>query len=58
MVLPAGVNKASGLYEALDKMGLSVRNTIAIGDAENDLSFLKLCELSVAVANALAIGQK
>ena len=53
MVLPAGVNKASGLREALNKMGLSVRNTVAVGDAENDLSFLKLCELSVAVANAL-----
>ena len=53
MVLPAGVNKALGLSTALDKMGLSVRNTVAIGDAENDLSFLKLCELSVAVANAL-----
>jgi len=53
MVLPAGVNKASGLIASLDKMGLSVRNTVAVGDAENDLSFLKLCELSVAVANAL-----
>jgi hydroxymethylpyrimidine pyrophosphatase-like HAD family hydrolase len=53
MVLPAGVNKASGLSAALDKMGLSVHNTVAVGDAENDLSFLKLCELSVAVANAL-----
>jgi phosphoglycolate phosphatase (TIGR01487 family) len=53
MVLPAGVNKASGLSMALDKMGLSVRNTVAVGDAENDLAFLKLCEFSVAVANAL-----
>ena len=53
MVLPAGVNKASGLSVALDKMGLSVRNTVAVGDAENDLAFLKLCEFSVAVANAL-----
>jgi phosphoglycolate phosphatase (TIGR01487 family) len=53
MVLPAGVNKASGLSEALSRMGLSVRNTVAIGDAENDLSFLKLCEFSVAVSNAL-----
>ncbi|OIP77161.1 MAG: phosphoglycolate phosphatase [Oscillatoriales cyanobacterium CG2_30_44_21] len=53
MVLPAGINKALGLTVALDKMGLSVRNTVAIGDAENDLSFLKICEFSVAVANAL-----
>jgi HAD superfamily hydrolase (TIGR01484 family) len=53
MVLPAGVNKAAGLSEALSKMGLSVRNTVAVGDAENDLAFLKLCEFSVAVSNAL-----
>ena len=53
MILPAGVNKAAGLSEALSKMGLSVRNTVAVGDAENDLAFLKLCEFSVAVSNAL-----
>ncbi|MGL5034171.1 MAG: HAD-IIB family hydrolase, partial [Microcystaceae cyanobacterium] len=53
MVLPAGINKASGLVNALNRMSLSVHNTVAIGDAENDLSFLKICEYSVAVANAL-----
>lgn len=53
MVLPAGINKASGLSTALNKMGLSARNTVAVGDAENDLSFLKICEFSIAVANAL-----
>ncbi|AFY75467.1 putative HAD superfamily hydrolase (plasmid) [Synechococcus sp. PCC 7502] len=53
MVLPAGVNKASGLAAALGRMNLSMHNTVAIGDAENDLAFLKLCEYSVAVANSL-----
>jgi len=53
MILPAGVNKASGLGAALSRMGLSVHNTVAIGDAENDLAFLKIAEYSVAVANAL-----
>ena len=53
MILPAGVNKASGLGDALSRMGLSAHNTVAVGDAENDLAFLKLCEFSVAVANAL-----
>ncbi|CAN1211332.1 Phosphoglycolate phosphatase [Tumidithrix helvetica PCC 7403] len=53
MVLPAGVNKASGLVAALSRMSLSVHNTVAIGDAENDLAFLKLSEFSVAVDNAL-----
>lgn len=53
MVLPAGVNKASGLIAALKKMGISPHNVVGIGDAENDHAFLRLCEMSVAVANAL-----
>ena len=53
MVLPAGVNKASGLGAALKEMGLSPHNVIGIGDAENDHAFLAQCELGVAVDNAL-----
>lgn len=53
MVLPASVNKESGLLAALDELGLSPRNAIAVGDAENDHAFLGACECGVAVANAL-----
>jgi hydroxymethylpyrimidine pyrophosphatase-like HAD family hydrolase len=53
MVLPSGMNKGSGLQVALDELGLSPRNTVGVGDAENDDSFLAMCECSVAVANAL-----
>ena len=53
MILPSGVNKATGLRAALDEMGLSVHNTVGIGDAENDHAFLSACECGVAVANAL-----
>jgi hydroxymethylpyrimidine pyrophosphatase-like HAD family hydrolase len=53
MILPAGVNKASGLIAALKKMNVSPHNVVGIGDAENDHAFLRLCEVSVAVANAL-----
>lgn len=53
MVLPSGVNKATGLEAALNRMGLSPHNVVAVGDAENDHAFLNLCEFSVAVANAL-----
>jgi HAD superfamily hydrolase (TIGR01484 family) len=53
MILPAGVNKASGLACALEQMGLSVHNAVGIGDAENDHAFLATCECAVAVANAL-----
>jgi HAD superfamily hydrolase (TIGR01484 family) len=53
MVLPAGVNKTSGLHHALADLKLSRHNVVGVGDAENDLAFLKCCECSVAVANAL-----
>lgn len=53
MVLPAGVNKGTGLQAALAELGFSAHNVVGIGDAENDHSFLAVCECSVAVANAL-----
>src|SRR5262249_3672464 len=53
MVLPTGVNKATGLLAALRALGLSPRNTVGVGDAENDHSFLAECECAAAVANAL-----
>ena len=53
MVLPPGVTKASGLRSALAQLGLSAANCIGVGDAENDLAFLDVCGLPVAVANAL-----
>jgi hydroxymethylpyrimidine pyrophosphatase-like HAD family hydrolase len=53
MVLPSGINKASGLRMALDDLGISVHNTVAVGDAENDHALLDACELRVAVANAV-----
>lgn len=53
MVLPSGVNKASGLAAALVESGLSPHNVVGVGDAENDHAFLAMCGCSVAVANAL-----
>ena len=53
MVLPSGVNKATGLAAALTELGLSPHNAVGVGDAENDHAFLKVCECSAAVANAL-----
>ena len=53
MLLPAGVNKASGLAAALKELSLSRHNVVGVGDAENDHAFLSICECSVAVANAI-----
>lgn len=58
MVLPAGVNKGSGLYAALKKLSLSPHNVLAVGDAENDHSFLEAAECRVAVSNALPALQE
>lgn len=53
MVLPAGVNKVTGLRRALDELGLTADGVVGIGDAENDIDFLEACGCGVAVANAL-----
>ena len=54
MVLPAGVNKATGLTTALDLLGETAEATVAVGDAENDLTMLGMAGCGVAVGNALA----
>lgn len=53
MVLPSGVNKATGLAAALDGLGLSRLNAVAIGDGENDHALLAHCACAVAVDNAV-----
>jgi hydroxymethylpyrimidine pyrophosphatase-like HAD family hydrolase len=53
MVLPRGVDKAFGLHHLLPQLGLAPQEVIGVGDAENDRTFLELCGLRVAVANAL-----
>lgn len=53
MVLPASMNKATGLAEALEQLGLSPHNVAAIGDAENDHALLQAAEYGVATSNAI-----
>jgi HAD superfamily hydrolase (TIGR01484 family) len=53
MVLPSGITKATGLVPALQELGIAPAQTVAVGDAENDHAFMRLCGRSVAVANAL-----
>lgn len=53
MILPSGVNKATGLRAAAERLKLEPEQIAGVGDAENDHAFLKICGYSVAVANAL-----
>jgi hydroxymethylpyrimidine pyrophosphatase-like HAD family hydrolase len=49
MTMPQGISKGTGLHAALDMLRLSARNTLAIGDAENDHELLRLAEVGVSV---------
>lgn len=53
MLLPAGVDKASGLAAALRELGIDPAHAIGVGDAENDHVLLAKCGFGVAVANAI-----
>jgi HAD superfamily hydrolase (TIGR01484 family) len=53
MILPTGVNKATGLRAALAQVEMDPGHVVAVGDAENDHAFLSMCCVGVAVANAL-----
>jgi hydroxymethylpyrimidine pyrophosphatase-like HAD family hydrolase len=53
MVLPAGLDKATGFRAALSELRLPGASVVGLGDAENDYAFLRLCGFSVAVGNAI-----
>ena len=48
----AEVNKAHGMHELLRYAGADVRDTIAIGDAGNDITILRAAGIGVAMGNA------
>lgn len=51
-VLPLDGSKGDGLLWLADWWGISAENTIAIGNAENDIEMLQTAGLGIAVANA------
>ena len=53
MVLPMGVNKGSGLSWVLNKLRLSEKQVIVVGDGENDSDLFSVSGFRVAVANAV-----
>jgi len=53
MLVPWNVTKGSGLLAALDWLKVDPRNAMVIGDAENDISMLRVGAVKVAVKNAV-----
>lgn len=52
MLLPTGVDKGSGIRRALQHLGLSHHDVLAIGDAENDLALFAACGWSACPGSA------
>ena len=52
LILPPGIDQATGITDALRELGVSRHNMVAIGNAENDLPLFAFAEHAVAVNNA------
>ncbi len=53
MLLPPGVDKASGLLRVLEVLQVERERTVCIGDGENDLPLFELCGIKVALKNSV-----
>ncbi|MDQ1003196.1 phosphoglycolate phosphatase (TIGR01487 family) [Neobacillus niacini] len=51
-VNPAGINKAKGLKLVCERLGIHMKNVMAVGDSLNDLAMIKEAGLGVAMRNA------
>ena len=51
-IVPKGISKASALRSLAEKLGIAIEETMAIGDAYNDLPMLKAAGKSIAMGNA------
>jgi hydroxymethylpyrimidine pyrophosphatase-like HAD family hydrolase len=53
MLLPPGVDKATGMRAALEGLCIAPADAVAIGDGENDVPMLRAAGLAAAPANAV-----
>ncbi|MFJ5761303.1 Cof-type HAD-IIB family hydrolase [Neobacillus sp. NPDC093182] len=51
-VNPAGINKAKGLKLVCERIGIDMKNVMAVGDSLNDLAMIKEAGLGIAMGNA------
>ena len=50
--MPAGINKGNSIKWMCEYLGIPLENTIAVGDAENDITMLQTAGLGVVMKNA------
>ncbi|MBE6713109.1 MAG: HAD family phosphatase [Ruminococcaceae bacterium] len=52
-ILPKGVSKGNVLRKMAELLGIEMKNTVAVGDYNNDISMVRAAGLGFAVANAV-----
>lgn len=52
-IMPKGVSKASALKKIAEKVGVSLNEVMAFGDAENDIAMIEEAGIGVAMGNAM-----
>ena len=53
MLLPHGVDKGTGVRHVIRMLGLSARDVLALGDAENDVALFEACGFSGCPGDAM-----
>lgn len=53
-ILPKNVSKGNVLIRLADYLNIDMKNTIAVGDYNNDVSMIKAAGVGIAVGNAIA----
>ena len=57
-IMPHGVSKASALRKVAEKVGCTMNEVMAFGDAENDIPMLKEAGIGVAMGNAMETAKE
>ena len=57
-VNPAGINKARGLTLVCERLGIEMKNVMAVGDSLNDLAMIAEAGLGIAMGNAQEVVKK
>ncbi len=50
-VVPKGINKGSAAQQLCQMLGIPIADSVAVGDAENDISMIRSAGIGVAMAN-------
>ena len=52
-IVPEGISKSTAIKQVIEKYDISLAQTLAIGDGENDIDMIEECDIGVAVGDAI-----